>query len=69
MKKGFIVKGNYEVKYRCAQCGAEDTDKRFAHESPLPVINCWKCKAGFRILDLSEQMGTKMGMFPVQLPQ
>jgi hypothetical protein len=53
------------VKYVCSSCGAEDTDKLFSHELQAPVINCWKCHAGFQ-KEVGQMLRSNTGMFPVQ---
>lgn len=55
------------IKYKCEQCGAEDTDKRFLNEHVRPVINCHKCHAGFQ-QDIQTQLARRIGMFPVLTP-
>jgi len=51
------------VKYECAQCGAQDTDKLFPHERAQPAVSCFKCHAGMG--KSLEQMGIEqIGMFP-----
>ena len=52
------------VKYICSNedCLAEDTDKLFSNETPVPVINCWKCHAGMK-LSVEESLMRRKGMF------
>ena len=54
------------VKYKCSECGAEDTDKCFPGERPLPCLNCWSCHAGMNIKNIQEQVMAHVGMFPVK---
>lgn len=49
------------AKYKCTQCGAEDTDKVFDNESPVAVVNCWKCHAGLRV-PIADQLEQRKGM-------
>ena len=55
------------VLYRCTTrgCGAEDYVRISINEVPPKVINCWKCKAGQRLLDLQMQAQKRIGMVPV----
>ena len=53
------------AKYKCEQCKAEDTDKIFSHEQPVPIINCWKCHAGLNIKNPAEQFAARKGMICV----
>lgn len=53
------------VKYRCTECGAEDTDKLFPHEQPVPALSCWKCKAGRKYANPVEQAMAQVGMLMV----
>ena len=54
----------YDVKYKCAQCGAEDNVRLFQHETPPPVINCWKCHSGQKQPDIAVCIARGVGMFP-----
>lgn len=56
--------GVREQKYKCSQCGAEDTVKLYQAERTPPAINCWKCKAGFK-MSQQDMMVSHTGMFPV----
>jgi DNA-directed RNA polymerase subunit RPC12/RpoP len=51
-----------EVKFKCAQCGAEDSPKFFPNEAIPPAVNCWKCHAGYN-KPIEEMLALKMGMF------
>jgi len=31
------------VHYKCSECEAEDSDKLFEHENPIPFWVCWNC--------------------------
>jgi DNA replicative helicase MCM subunit Mcm2 (Cdc46/Mcm family) len=55
------------VKYRCTKCGEEDTGKYYENEPISPVINCWKCHAGFQ-KDIDYMIQNRVGMFVVQEP-
>ena len=50
------------TKYKCNQCGAEDSDR--SASSPT-VLSCWKCKSGRDSRSLNEQTENRQGMFQV----
>lgn len=52
------------VKYVCADCGSEDTDKLFENEQPAPAIDCWNCHSGSK-LTIPEMLHRRKGMFMV----
>ena len=54
------------VKYVCADCGAEDSDKLLGDQTPHPAINCWKCRAGRDYPNAHEQINAGVGMILVQ---
>jgi hypothetical protein len=53
------------VKYVCAQCGAEDSDRVFAGTAASPALNCWSCGAGRKYLNVHDQVMNQVGMLPV----
>lgn len=53
------------VRYRCENCGAEDTDKLFPHEQPVPALNCWNCHKGRQYPNAVEQSMAQVGMLLV----
>lgn len=55
------------VRYRCTECNAEDTDKLFPGEQPVPAINCWNCHAGMKYKNTVEQAMAQVGM--LMLPE
>ena len=61
------TQGTRTVTYRCTNenCGAEDHPVFFAHERILPMLNCWKCHAGFQ-RPIQECIEYRIGMFPVE---
>ena len=48
------------TKFRCNQCGAEDSDRT---SSPPSVLICWKCNAGKNTKSMSQQFELMEGMF------
>lgn len=50
------------TKYRCNQCGAEDSDR--SSSPPLALI-CWKCGAGRDTKSPYHQVEVRDGMFPM----
>ena len=58
--------GMREVGYKCSnpKCLATDKVRYFPNEQVLPVINCWKCHAGFQ-KTTADQLAFQVGMFPL----
>jgi len=54
------------IKYKCTECGAEDTDKLFPGEPAQPALNCWSCHAGLKYKNVHDQVMAQEGMLPVQ---
>lgn len=54
------------VHYECNQCQAKDSDKLFPGESPIPCVNCFKCRAGSAQKTVGEQLQARVGMFLVK---
>ncbi len=50
------------TKYKCNQCGAEDSDRTTS--SPLALV-CWNCRAGRDTKGYQHQIEIKEGMFQV----
>lgn len=50
------------TKYKCNQCGAEDSDR--TSSSPLVLI-CYKCRAGREHASYTQQIDNRSGMFQV----
>lgn len=50
------------TKYKCNQCGAEDSDRT---SSPPLALICWKCRSGRDTKSYSQQLDTREGMFQV----
>jgi len=50
------------TKYKCNQCGAEDSDRS---ASPFLALICWKCRAGRDTKSPMQQLETREGMFQV----
>jgi hypothetical protein len=54
------------ANYMCSKCAAIDTDKLFPEEPVKPVINCWKCHAGFQV-PIDQMLQARVGMFPTEV--
>lgn len=54
-----------EVRYKCKQCGAEDSDNGLHGPSP-GALDCWNCHSG-RYKSLDEMIRGRIGMFPLSL--
>jgi ribosomal protein L37AE/L43A len=50
------------TKYKCNQCGAEDSDR--TSSAPLALI-CWKCRAGKDNKSYTAQLDSREGMFQI----
>jgi len=50
------------TKYKCNQCGADDSDR--SSSPPLALI-CWKCRAGRDTKSQFHQVEIREGMFPI----
>lgn len=55
------------VHYKCLNCKAEDHDKLFFGESPVPALNCWNCGAGRKHPNAHEQLASRVGMVPIEV--
>lgn len=47
-------------KYKCTECGAQDSDREMYTPAPL-ALACWNCKAGIR-MSVPEQVAHSVGM-------
>ena len=54
-------------KYRCENCGSEDTVKLFENEKAPLCINCFNCHEGQQYKDQGTQSAARVGMFPVDV--
>lgn len=50
------------TKYKCNQCGAEDSDRT---TSPPLSLTCWQCRAGRDTKNFMQQMESREGMFVI----